>query len=284
MSEAPARIAETRSGRVEFRLLGGGPTVLVLHGGHSSCRESFGVAALLESGFSVLVPSRPGYGATPAATGETAEQSAAAMVGLLDFLGVEKVSVVAVSAGGPTGIHLAARFPQRVRCLVLESAVTTTWLTPADELYRTARVMFHPRIEWLTWFMVRTMSNLFPVLIARQMIPSFSKLPARDVAARLSPAEVEAIRAMNNRQRSGRGFMLDIEHRVGSDVLGRIAVPTLVVHSPHDNSVPFEHAQHAHRLIPDSRLFAAPAWGHLVWIGKGADEVDRRVVGFLREH
>ena len=70
-------LAATASGLTEYSRAGTGPAVLLVHGGHSNCGEEFGVPELLDAGFSVVIPSRPGYGRTPLSTGPTAETSAA---------------------------------------------------------------------------------------------------------------------------------------------------------------------------------------------------------------
>ena len=278
-----SQIAHTSRGPIEYTWQGEGPVILIVHGGHANCHETFGYAALLAAGFSILTPSRPGYGQTPVAVGPTAVAAADAMLGLLDVLQIAQVSVIAISAGGPTGLQLAARYPTRINKLVLESAVTQRWLTPADPVYRLARRLFHPRIEKITWFMLRVLARIAPRLAASQMVGSFSTLPVTTVMQQLSTAEINAIGQMIARQTSGHGFMLDLDHEVDTSVLQSIVTPTLVIHSHHDNSVPFAHALHAQAQIAGAELFAAQTWGHLLWLGEGAPAVERNVIDFLRQ-
>ena len=60
---------------VEYSIVPGDPKiiketpVLVMHGGHSSCKETFGYAELLDHGYTVITPSRAGYGRTSADLG-----------------------------------------------------------------------------------------------------------------------------------------------------------------------------------------------------------------------
>jgi len=204
------------------------------------------------------------------------------MIGLLDALQIEQVAAIAISAGGPTGLHLAARHPTRINKLVLESAVTQRWLRPSDPLYRLARRVFHPRTEKMTWFIFRALARFAPRLAASQMVGSFSTLPVATVMGQLSRAEISAIGQMIARQASGHGFMLDLEHEVDASVLQSITAPTLIVHSQHDHSVPFAHALHAQNQIAGAELFEAQTWGHLIWLGKGAADVERKVIDFLK--
>lgn len=276
------KVVNTKQGMMEYTWQGQGPVVLVIHGGHANCDEQFGVAALLAAGFSLLIPSRPGYGQTPMTVGPTAVAAADAMIGLLDALQIEQVAVIAISAGGPTGLHLAARHPQRVTHLILESAVTKRWLTPADPLYRMARRLFNPRMEKYTWFLFRTLTKIAPLLMVRQMVQSFSTLPTATVMAQLSATEINAIGQMIARQSSGHGFLSDLEHDIAAEVLQTITTPTLIVHSRNDHSVPFEHALHAQAQIKGATLWEAPTWGHLIWLGEGAPAVDETVINFLQ--
>ncbi len=277
-----SQVANTPYGPIEYRWQGQGPVLLVMHGGHANCHETFGYAALLAAGFSILTPSRPGYGQTPVIVGQSAAAAAAAMIGLLDVLQIEQVAVLAISAGGPTGLHLAARHPARINKLVLESAVTQRWLTPNDPLYPMARRLFHPRTEKATWLLFRTLARFAPRLAARQMVGSFSTLPVSTIMQQLSPGEISAISQMIARQSSGQGFMLDLEHEVDPSVLPSIVAPTLIVHSRQDNSVSFAHALHAQAQIADAELFEAQTWGHLLWLGEGAPAVETKVINFLQ--
>lgn len=276
-------IAQTSKGQIEYVHRGTGKPCLLLHGGHSNCFEEFGTEEIVAAGMSALIPSRPGYRQTPASAGETAEAAADAMIALLDSLSIATVSVVAASAGGPTALWLAANYPERIDKLVLESAVTKRWLTPEDELYKTAKRMFHPRIQTLTWGVLRIFLQLNPNLIIKQMIPSFSKLETATVLNAWSKDDKVRFKKMLLPMSSGHGFMLDIEHDVPTELLKKITAPTLIVHSQNDNSVAFEHSLHAQKNIDKAELFEAKMWGHLIWLGEGSNEVTEKVANFLRE-
>ncbi|TWL43763.1 hypothetical protein CHCC15543_1441 [Bacillus licheniformis] len=52
---------------IEYSRVGEGKPILVMHGGHSNCREEF------ESRFSIITPSRAGYGRTSKEIGDSLE-------------------------------------------------------------------------------------------------------------------------------------------------------------------------------------------------------------------
>lgn len=129
-------------------------------------------------------------------------------------------------------------------------------------------------------------NNQFPHYIFKHMIPSFSWLPYEDVITKMKEEDIEEIRKMNNRQRSGHGFLIDLllTSQISSDDLQAIFCPTLIMHSQYDGAVPLEHAYHANRQIPQSELFILNSWGHLIWLGKESEEVDKKLLDFLKSH
>lgn len=268
---------------LEYSVVGQGEPILIMHGGHSNCNEELGYKELTGRGYSVITPSRPGYGQTSKELGENLITACDAYLELLNHLHIPQVHVIAISAGGPSGIHFASRNPQRVRSLTLQSAVAGRWLTPGDKLYKSAQIMFRPSAEKYLWAMMRFMNKLIPGLLFKSMIASFSKLPSEEVLPQISDEDRNQFKQMLNRQRSGYGFLIDLaqtQHDLTS-VMSVIQCPALVMHSIHDSSVPVEHARHASRHIPGTQLCELDSWGHLIWLGKGAPEMFQMLFSFL---
>jgi pimeloyl-ACP methyl ester carboxylesterase len=268
-------------GLLEYEVKGKGPDVLFFHGGHSNCYETLGVNSLVESGFRLIVPSRPGYGNTSVNLGKTPEEFADSVINIMIDQDIDRAHVIGVSAGSPSALTFASKYPDRVGKLVLESAITKSWIEKCDKQYKVARVIFSPLMQSFTWNMLRFFGNLFPRYIAKQFIPSFSKLKADEVLNILDKKEIEEIRLMNNRYSSGKGFMLDIEHRIDCEVLNLIKSETLVVHSRNDGSVDFSHAEYAASNIQKCELYESKAWGHLIWLGQEGIRVNEKIVQFL---
>lgn len=125
-ADLPTSVAELGSGLVEYRLDHRGPdTVAILHGGHVRAGLPLGEQVYVDAGYSVLVPSRPGYGRTPIATGTTPTGFADTLAELCAHLDIPRlVAVVGISAGGRTAVTLAARYSTLVERLILESTVS----------------------------------------------------------------------------------------------------------------------------------------------------------------
>ncbi|USK57406.1 alpha/beta hydrolase [Cytobacillus solani] len=269
---------------IEYSIIGTGEPIFVMHGGHSNCNEEFGYKELVENGFSVITPSRAGYGGTSKEVGKSLSIACEYYSKLLNHLNIEKVHLLAISAGGPSGIYFASKYPELICTLTLQSAVTKKWLIPKDKEYKAARILFRPKVEKYTWNLISFMNNVFPRFIFKQMFPSFSKLTYGEAKDKMNEGDVEAIRKMNNRQRSGFGFFLDLTqvNEVSIEDLQAVTCPTLIMHSKHDGSVPLEHPYYAHENIPSSELCLLDSWGHLIWLGKSSKETDENLINFLK--
>ncbi|WP_420851463.1 alpha/beta fold hydrolase [Priestia filamentosa] len=270
---------------IEYSVIGTGIPILMFHGGHSNCYEELGYADLVKEGFSVITPSRPGYGRTSKEIASNLFTTSKFYAKLLDYLGVDKIHIFAVSAGGPSGISFAAQFPERTLSLTLQSAVTREWLTKKDKEYRDAQIIFRPYVEKVTWKLISYLNNCFPTFTFKQFISSFSKLSSKDVMLQIDKDSIESIRRMNNHYRSRHGFLIDLiqVNELSPTTLQAVTCPTLIMHSKNDNAVPLEHAYFAHSQINQSELCLLDSWGHLIWLGDKAKEVNKRVVSFLNK-
>ena len=170
-------IKHTRFGIIEYHSVGKGKPIVFIHGGHSNCNEILAHKGFDPSKFQLLTPSRPGYGKTPLADNQTPSKAAKLIIALLNSLAIDKAIIYGISAGGLTALKLAEEYPDYVEKLILASAVTKKWLDPKDWIYKTAQIIFSPRIEGITWGMVRFFSSIFPRLMAKSFFAQFSAFP-----------------------------------------------------------------------------------------------------------
>lgn len=276
-------LVDDKGRTLEYSIVGTGIPILVFHGGHSNCYEEFGYEELLKHGYSIITPSRAGYGNTDPLIGSDLQTACHAYLTLLNQLNIESVHVIAISAGGPSGLFFSSRYPERVRSLTLQSAVSKQWLNSKDMEYKAAKILFRPSLEKYTWRMISHLSNRFPKFMFKQMASSFSKLPYTQVANLINKEDIDQFRQMNNRQRSGYGFMIDLSQtgQINKSDLESIKCPTLILHSKNDSAAPIDHAYHAQHNITNSKLCVLESWGHLIWLGKGSDMMHEELLKFL---
>jgi pimeloyl-ACP methyl ester carboxylesterase len=182
------------AGPVEYRLDRRGPAcVLWCHGGHMRAGLALGEELVAELGYTVVVPSRPGYGRTPLRTGRSPAAFADAAAELCQRLEIGRLAaVVGTSAGGPTAVTMAARHPRLVQRLLLLSAVGFGPY-PDRHTRLAARVVFNAVTEPVTWAGVRTLLRLAPVVGLRVLLPGVSTAPARELLAGLSDQDRAAL-------------------------------------------------------------------------------------------
>ncbi|MFI7637411.1 alpha/beta fold hydrolase [Nonomuraea sp. NPDC049400] len=171
-SERATDVARLPAGPVEYRLEGDGPrTVLVFHGGHARAGLPLGEEVFTDAGFTVLAPSRSGYGRTP--------------------------------------LTMAARHPHLAERVILQSSVG--FLPWPDRLTRLGgRVVFHARLEAGTWAIMRFLIRVAPSLGLRLLLRDLSVLPTRQVLEGLSAAERATLAGLFTVMRSGSGFVADM--------------------------------------------------------------------------
>ena len=101
-----------------------GPVVLYFHGTPGS-RQEFTPAQELATtrGLRVIVPDRPGYGASSPRPGRSIADIAEDVAALLDHLELERVGALGFSGGGPHALACALRIPDRINRLGLVSSL-----------------------------------------------------------------------------------------------------------------------------------------------------------------
>lgn len=275
-----SNVANTSAGPIEYTLRGNGAVVLSCHGTSSNCYSSELAEPLEEAGFSVLTPSRPGYGRTPISVGRKAADSALAINSLLDTLDIQTCSVLAISGGGPTGIALAANYPQKVQRLILVEAriQPETWENEAS--YK-GQMTFYGPMHGVLWSMLGLISRISPHSMARQTLAMFSSHNPDDSLSKLSASDIDTICRFYRGKSSRQGALNDMTHTVGAEVLQKIEQPTLVVQSREDNAVPFSHAEWALKNIPQAEFCESGITGHFFWVGPDFQRICQRIITFL---
>jgi len=272
------KIINTSLGDVEYSSIGKGIPILFLHGGHSNCKETLCHKGFDLEKFHLITPSRPGYSKTPLNGSQTPGQAADLISELLTNLSVDNVIVYGISAGGLTAIELAANYPDKVKKLILASAISKKWLDENGKTYKTAKMMFNPKIEKFIWKTVKFFSKIFPNMIAKNFYPQFSK----NKPGKLKNQDVQELISGMKHYNSKNGFLNDINQNILEETLTHIKCPTLIIHSENDSSVSLEHPEHANKLIENSEIVILQnEWGHLFWIGTDSKKSIEKTIKFI---
>jgi pimeloyl-ACP methyl ester carboxylesterase len=240
---------------------------------------ALGEDVFADAGYTVLAPSRPGYGQTPLSTGTSASGFADVTGALCEHLGITKVAaVVGTSGGGPTAVTMAARHPDLVGRLILQSAVG--WLAWPDRRTRLgAHAIFAATTEHATWGAIHALMRLVPDTGLRLLLRDLTTGPVRNVVAALRAEDRAALLALFSRMRSGRGFLNDLHPT--PDATADVGQPTLVIATRKDGGVPFAHAQSLAAAIRHAELVESQADSHFIWFGPDWPAIAETIHVFL---
>jgi len=270
-------IIETECGLIEYGNAGNGPPVLVIHGAGGGYDQGLLIGSqMFGEDFKLIAPSRFGYLNSPIPEDSSLEAQADAYACLLDALDIDRVIVVAFSAGGPSGLHFARRYPERTATLIMRSAISYIDPSKAEDREREAsinRVIGSDFVYWLG------------ITVARSFVLDLLGVP-REVQAGLAPTEMaqadQILEAMLPMSQRLDGILLDQEREMPKDFpLGLIKAPTLVIHARDDSLIDYSNGQHTAARITGAEFMTLGVGGHFL-LGH-YDEIRARIMIFLAE-
>jgi len=188
--------------RVRLSRGGAGRPLLLLHGfGASAIWQWHGQLADFAAAHDVVMPDLLGFGGSSSPSADPSlDRQVAAMLGVLDELGLERVDVVGISYGGLVAYSLAAQHPERVRRLVLVDTPGHAWSATEHRALlrrfdaRTATELFVPSsvagirtLMAIAWYRPPGV----PAWAARQVITSLYDPHRADQVALLEQLEAD---------------------------------------------------------------------------------------------
>ncbi len=284
LARAQARVTgrsqtiDVSSGKIEYATAGQGRPVLVIHGAAGGFDQGLDMTeALAQQGYRLIAPSRFGYLASKAHTEITVTTQAAAYVELLDHLGIDKVAVVAISAGAWSALEFASRAPERCDALVL--VVPAAELPPGTANHGDvlARAMFGS--DFLMWVGLKA-TRLFPGAMDGIMLGT----PASVVQA-ATPAEKTRVQQVLDHllpmRARAEGMAFDVKSAASPApiALERISSPVLAVSAEDDLFGTATRAREIAAGVPHGSAVIYPTGGHAL-VGR-ADGALREVNAFL---
>ncbi len=281
MSIAPAspraRTVTLGNRQIHLHEFGAGPPVLMLHGGGPGASGLPNYARnidALATRFRVLVPDLPGYGGS--SKGVNSEDPfgdlAAAMLALLDALGIDRVHVVGNSLGGACALRMALEQPGRVDRLVLmgPGGIGISQAAPTEGLKRLLGYYAGegPTLEKLRTFICEDLvfdGSRIPEAVLRERFEASIDPEVLASPPLRAPKDLEAFRRLD--------FLLDPR-------LPALAHRTLVLWGTADRVNPATGAMALQARMPACDAYLFSRTGHWVqW--ERADEFNAVVTAFL---
>jgi 2-hydroxy-6-oxonona-2,4-dienedioate hydrolase len=248
-------------GDIEFTEGGSGPDVLVIHGSGGGFDQGELLAqAVLGDQFHWIALSRFGYLRSTFHEGATWDDQANAYAYLLDQLGIKKVSVIALSQGGPSALLFAVLHPERVSSLTLISCGVASSATQ-DQLQANQKGDM-----WVTIFKYDALYWATTKLFRKQLMELMGANDA--VIAGLTPAQRELadeiIDYMNPVSLRFAGVVFDNRAAMPNERIAAIRAPTLIIHAKDDMLQLYHNAEFAASTIPGAKLVSFEKGGHLL--------------------
>jgi 3-oxoadipate enol-lactonase len=256
---------------LHYEDVGAGRLILLVHGftnyGLSWAPQ---LAALVHSGYRVIIPDLYGHGASSPATAlSTVSDLAADMVGLLDHLGAGPVVVCGLSLGAMVSLQMAIDQPNRVASIIVansrssftgpeNTAMVDAWI---DLLLQEDGPLKRLRATW-------------PTLVNDEFRESAQGRAAFDAWARVL-ATVQ-----------GSSLCHIAKGMTQFDLRGRLAAiraPALVISGENDRLFSPDHGREISDQIAGSRCSVIPGAGHLSSLDS-SDQFNRLLLDFLAAH
>ncbi|MFH8568926.1 alpha/beta fold hydrolase [Streptomyces sp. NPDC017993] len=245
-----------------------GPGILLAHGATGSIEGNYAqlIPALTASGHRVVAPDYPGSGRTPRATAPlTLDSLADALVAEADAAGLQTFTLVGFSLGTAVSVRAAVRHPDRVRGLVLTSALARPDRRLGVWLALWLRLLAEG--DYAGFAQVRALSGLSPEYLNG-----------------LSPAELEAVLDPSpDLPPPGSAEQAALVRTVDTTAdLPQLAVPALVIATTRDQLLHPSLSRYVADHIPGA-TYAEIATGHVPMVER-PDEWLGLITDFLAAH
>jgi pimeloyl-ACP methyl ester carboxylesterase len=280
MRTIEARQIELHGHRVNYRIAGDGPLVVLVHGITSTSQCWRDVMPWLADRYTVLAPDLLGHGESAKPRGDYSLGAYASGIrDLMAALGYERATFLGHSLGGGVAMQLAYQFPEWCERLVLVSSGGL-----GHQVHFLLRAAALPGAEWVLPLIAGPGPRDVGLAVGRLM----SRLgirPAPDLGefARgyASLADIEARHAFIHTLRS-------VIDPTGQRVSARdrlylaAEVPSLVIWGANDRIIPIRHGRRAHEEMPGSRFVELPDAGHFPQLDQPRAFVEE-IVRFMDE-
>lgn len=247
------RTVATEWGTVEYAEEGTGDRVLVVHGIFQNCVSGLLSIRDLLPDRRIIVPSRFGYLGSSMPPNPSPAAQADAIAALLDALGIDRIDVLACSAGTTSALQLALRHPDRVKHLAIVvgnlPGSPTAIVQPSS-----AKVQRQFAMWALRTFVPSTMTRLVAAVPKDFVITSEDAGCVNEFIDSLFPVSTD-------------GFVFDafVSNAAVNDYpLEAIGVPTLIAHTRDDQLASHEASRQAAARIPGARFVSLDSGGHLM--------------------
>lgn len=249
-------------GNMSYVDVGEGEAILSVHGIFGGYDQAYDTCKDFCSDYRVIAPSRFGYLGSDIYDAGTPARQAEAYVELLDKLGVDKVYLLATSAGGSVAIRFALDYPERTKGLILYCSAM-----PYTEKPEKYAKYAGPPAFLCNDFAMFLISPLFGPIMGMRPSTIYDMLPIRE---RKDGVRIDA--SVTN---------IDMAKNYDAYRIEELAVPTLIFHARDDKLASYKDTERAVKRFPNCTFISFESGGHLLE-GHG-EEIRKAVLEFTKK-
>ncbi|MES2861437.1 MAG: alpha/beta hydrolase [Pseudomonadota bacterium] len=251
--------------RLHWEVRGEGPPILLIMGHKLSSAMWYAAVEGLGDRYRLITFDNQGSGKSGARSRTSIAEMTADAIAVLDAAGVETAHVYGVSMGGGIALELGARYPHRVRSLILGCTMAKT-----PDIAR--------RPKWLISLAYRILPLLKMFAKPAKFNNGYGDNAPADAIARDQATGARDAWSMKGVVAQGQAIS---DYSITPEEVAGVTLPALVLHGKQDLAVPYEAGKRLSELLPDARLVTFEGIGHNYFIG-AADRANAEVDRFIR--
>ncbi len=279
-----SQLLETGMGPVEYKQVGEGYPLLVVHGAMGGFDQGLWLAqAASLSNYRIIAISRFGYLRSALPENANLDMQADAFACLLDTLEIRQAAVFGASAGSTAALRFAVRYPERISALILfgpDAPGSTQMALPPRFVFDTLL-----RSDFVYW----TLITLFGKWVQNQigLAPKGYTLTPEHKAMlkKIQTGDLPVSRRVDGMLFESYMLLPEFMESVSPAArypLCKIEIPVLVINAADDPiSIP-ENVHALAALMPNARLFVLPEGGHFLF--GHMEEVKVEIAQFLNSN
>ena len=239
---------------------GKGEVILSIHGIFGGFDQAYETCKVFREKYRILAPSRFGYLYSDIKGKGTPKEQAEAYLELINRKGIDKVFLLATSAGGTVAFRFALDYPERTKGLILFSSS----LPYSEKPEKYPEYAGPPQFLCYDYAMF-LISPLFQSIMGMDKSTIYGMLPIRE---RKKGVAIDA--AITN---------IDMARNYDEYRIEDLKVPILILHSKDDKLASFESVKSVLHRFPRYQLVSFDKGGHLM-VGH-EKEVKEAVISFI---
>lgn len=247
---------------MNYKLEGSGKTLVFIHGLSDSLLYWEFLASNLKDNYQVLRVDLQGHGESKLENEEiTLDTYVNDLNNLLERLNISKVNLIGFSLGSAVALSFAAKYPQKVDCLVLMSAFYKADNTLTDTLNQFKNAL---EISFEEFYDV-----ILPMVLCEEVIDA-------------NKEELELLKGMASQTANTEAYIKAVDVCLNLNAendLPKIDVPTLILASSHDEISRLEMQKELSSKIKNSKLIVFDNVKHNLLVGK----TNENVLNILKE-